>query len=137
MLILKPVDTAQPIYTRVKPHEFTDYLVAINNAFGVDVYVVALTYDQDEGVINGTITLPLSTKPDADKKNFRIFSATTSNATIAQILADGGQAYDMETWGTVLNTLFTDGGIELEIFRGSTLVTSQTDLDKFALYGIG
>ena len=136
MLILKPVDTPQKIYTRVKPHSFTDYLVAIDTAFEVDVYVVELTYMIDEGVIDGEITLPLSTRPEADKKNLRIFSATTSNATIAQILSDGGASYDMETWGEVLNTLATDGGIELEIFRGSVLITSQTDLDKFALYGI-
>ena len=136
MLILKPVDTAQAIYTRVKPHELTVYLVAINNAFGVDLYVVSLTYDKDEGVINGTITLPLASKPEADKKNFRIFSADGNNATIEQIRVSGGTSYNMETWGEVLNTLFTDGGIELEIFRGSTLVTSQTDLDKFKLYGI-
>ena len=136
MLILKPVDTAQAIYTSVRSHDFTEYLVVIDTAFGVTAYVVELTYDQDAGAIDGTIILPLSSRPEADKKNIRIFSADGNNATIEAIRISGGTSYDVETWGEVLNTLVTDGGIELEIFRGSTLITSQTDLDKFALYGI-
>ena len=133
MLVLKPIDTAQATYFRCVKHKFTDYLVALNTAFGVEAYVVSLNYDLNLGVINGNITLPLAKRGEGAKTNIRVFSATTINPDINQIFLDGGAEYNTEQWGVFLNDVYTTGGVELEIYRGNIFVTSQTNLDKYKL----
>lgn len=133
MLVLKPIDTAQSVFFSCVEHTFTDYLVALNTAFGVEAYVVSLSYNEGLGVIDGDITLPLASKGEGDKTNIRVFSATTTNPDIEQIRIDGGATYTTEQWGLFLNDVYVAGGVELEIYRGNIFVTNQTDLDKYKM----
>ena len=136
MLILTPSDSAQLIETRCRPHTFTEYLFVLDNSNSVDGVkaFVSDTISYIDGRLDGSVVLALASLNE-EKFNFRIISATTTNATIATILADGGATYTAQEWIDELGQLLLDGGIEKEVYRGSILVTSQTDIDKYKLYG--
>ena len=133
MIILKPTDLAQPIFFRCVEHEETSLLVSINTAFGTTLTVTSCDYI--DGAINGNIVLPFASIGEATKKDIRFFSCDASSQSIIDIASDPQKEYSMTEWGDLLSELDTEGAIEKEIFRGSFLVTSQTNLDKFKLYG--
>lgn len=103
-----------------------------NELTGVDAYVTELPYS--DGLLNGSATLPLA-EYDERIRSFRVFSVDPNDATIQQIETDGGAFYTSQEWLSVFADLVTNDGIEKEIFRGLTLITSQTNLDKYELYG--
>ena len=133
MIILSPTASAQSFYTRCRSHSENKYLFVLSNALsGVQVYVQDLTYS--DGIISGNIDLPLSAD-DGRERLLRIFSVDSTNETIIEIESNGGESYSSETWTDTLDTLTANGGIEKEIYRGLCFITSQTDLDKYSMYG--
>ena len=131
MLILTPIDTAQTVTTRCRPIEFDGYLIVYRTSFGYYAQVVSFTYA--DGEITGSIALPLSAL-DEEKKDLRIFSVDSSSRTYDGILAAGGITYTADDWVAALQDIIDDSDIK-EIFRGSMLITDQTDLNKYRLYG--
>ena len=133
MIVLEPIDTAQDLYLRCRAHTETKQLIVLSNELtGVDAYVTELPYS--DGLLNGSVTLPLA-QYDERIRSFRVFSVDPNNATIQQIETDGGAFYTSQEWLGVFTELVASDGIEKEIFRGLTLITSQADLDKYELYG--
>ncbi len=131
MLILRPVTTSQSVTTRCRSHSFDDYLFVYRLSFGYYAQVVAFTYA--DGDITGDLALPLSDL-DEEKKDIRIFSVDSTNAVANAIRVAGGIEYSSDDWVTALNEIIDANQIK-EIFRGSMLVTNQTDLNKYRLYG--
>lgn len=131
MLILRPQDTAQSISTRCRPTAFDGFLIVYKVSFGYYAQVVSLTYS--DGEISGSVALPLSDL-DEEKKDMRIFSVDLSNDVIDEIETAGGKEYTADDWVSALNKVIDQNEIK-EIFRGSFLVTDQTDLNKYRLYG--
>ena len=132
MNVLRPINTAQALTVRSRPHDLTDYLFIIYGQLqSVTAYVVPLAYA--DGVLSGNITAALS-ELNNEKTNYRIFSVDGENASISQILADGGDSYTSSEWNTLFLELVADDAIEAELHRGVALITSQTDLDKFNTY---
>lgn len=134
MVIIKPIATSQSINQRVRPHTLEEYLFVLDSDFGgVDCYVET-ALDYSDGKLSGSITLPL-TNFNEQKRNFRIVACDSTNPTILDILNNDGASYGLEEWIELIEDLIEEGGIEKEVFRGSMLITDQTDLDKYKLYG--
>jgi hypothetical protein len=131
MLILRPVNTSQAVTTRCRSHSFDGYLFVYRLSFGYYAQVVAFTYA--DGDITGNLALPLSDL-DEEKKDIRIFSVDSANSVVEGIRVAGGIEYSSDDWVTALNEIIDANQIK-EIFRGSMLVTNQTDLNKYRLYG--
>ena len=131
MLILRPVTTSQSVTTRCRSHSFDGYLFVYRLSFGYYAQVVAFTYA--DGDITGDLALPLSDL-DEEKKDIRIFSVDSTNAVANAIRVAGGIEYSSDDWVAALNEIIDANQIK-EIFRGSMLVTNQTDLNKYRLYG--
>lgn len=131
MLILSPVNTSQSVTTRCRPHSFDGYLYVYKVSFGYYAQVVSFTYT--DGEITGSVTLPLL-ELDEEKRDVRIFSVDLANTTVVAISNAGGIEYSADDWVTALNDMIDAAEIK-EIFRGSMLVTDQTDLNKYKLYG--
>ena len=132
MIILQPTDDAQNVYFRCAKHTQPAQLVVLNTAFGVVLYVTAAPYI--DGSIDGDITLPFNDKTEGTKKDIRFFSADPQSQEITDLVQNGPKEYSIEEWSTWLALADENLAIEKEIFRGSVLITSQTNLDKFKLY---
>lgn len=133
MIVLEPIATAQPVYLRCRDHNESKQMFVFENGLsGVQAYVTSLTYS--DGVLTGNFSIPL-TDFDEQPRTFRVFSVDDLNDTIIEIEDDGGATYTEQEWIDLITTLTASGGIEKEIYRGLALVTDQTNLDKYALYG--
>ena len=132
MLILRPQNTAQSLATRCRPITFDAFLYVYKVSFGY--YAQSVSFNYTDGQISTiSLSLPLSDL-DEEKRDVRIFSVDSSNSVYTDILNNGGIQYNSDDWLQALDEMDTAQEIK-EIFRGSMLVTDQTDLNKYKVYG--
>ena len=134
MVIVQPIDTPQSYVSRSRPHNKLNYLFLVETQF----QIVNVSFQSEicykNGLLLGSITLPISGK-SGEETNFRVFDCNETDANIAAIKAAGNIKYELAQWDDLFINLVEDGAVGVECFRGSLLITSQTELDKYRLYG--
>lgn len=134
MIILKPDSVNSPIDIRCRDHSLFNYLVSVY-IDKTTIYLTAPSLSYQNGFISGNLKLPVTEGSDSLFCKTRFFSVE-SDSEILTLISDAPNdylVYSYEQYLELVVGMMNDDKIEQEIYRGTALITSQTDFERYKL----
>lgn len=134
MIILKPSSQNSHIYIRCRQHNESSYLCTVYlNKDTIYIINPLLTYVG--GFLEGDIALPFTTSQESGFCKARIFSVKDSTPILTTIdeAPEDYLVYNYAQYIELISDLMLAHDVEEEVYRGTCLISSATDFEKYRL----